>query len=348
MPPTPPRSRRRLRGALLALVAALLATGVQAGAQLAQIRERGHLLCGVGPGMVGFSKPDAAGRWQGLDVDICRAVAAAVLGDGQKVRYIPLPAKTRFTALQSGEIDLLSRTTTITLERDAGMGLQMTAISYYDAQGFLVPVASKLRSARELKDKTVCVHPDSTNIRNLAEYSRKHRLHIRALPVESIADGTAAYLAGKCAAYSGDMSLLAAARTTLAPSPTAHQVLNDIVAKEPLGPMVRRGDPEWTTIVRWVVHGLVEAEELGIQRSNIEQLRTTSADPSVQRLLGVGEDMGKLLGLDREWLLRALRETGNYGEIFERNVGPQSPLGLPRGLNHLWSRGGLMYALPLR
>ena len=347
MTSTPTTRPWRHAAGMLTLLAALLAPGAQAGSTLDAVRSRGQLICGVSTGLPGFAATDANGKWQGLDVDICRAVAAAVLGDADKVRYAPLSGTNRFSALQAGEIDLLSHTTTITLARDAAMGLHMTGISYYDAQGFLVPVKSRLRSARQLKDKTVCVQQNSTTVRNLNEYSRLYKLNIKVLLFDQLEAANAAYFAGKCDAFTNDMSQLAVVRTTYAAKPDDHVVLPDVIAKEPLGPMVKRGDEDWTTIVRWVLYGLIEAEEQGITQANVDRLRS-SPEPAIQRIAGTGEDLGKMLGLDREWLARAIRATGNYGEIFDRNLGAKSLIGVPRGLNHLWNRGGLHYALPVR
>ncbi|KQP43750.1 amino acid ABC transporter substrate-binding protein [Pseudorhodoferax sp. Leaf274] len=340
---------RRAGTAGCLLAAACWAASAQAGATLDAVRARGQVVCGVGDdALLGLSAQAGDGRWEGLDVDICRAIAAAVLGDGEKVRYVPLSHTARFTALQAGEVDVLSRSTTITLARDASMGLHMTAVAFYDTQGFMVPARSRIRSARQLKDKTVCVLQATTTVRNLAEYSRNNRLELKTLAFDSLADVNAAYFAGRCDAYSGDMSQLASLRARLVASPDMHVLLPEIIAKEPLGPMVRRGDTEWTTIVRWVVYGLIEAEELGVTRANLEQLRASSQEPAVQRIVGTGEDLGRLLGLERDWLARAIRATGNYGEIFERNLGRGTPLALPRGLNSLWNKGGLHFAPPLR
>ncbi|KQP43690.1 amino acid ABC transporter substrate-binding protein [Pseudorhodoferax sp. Leaf274] len=345
---TPCALLRRVRSLALAGLLALAAAGpVVAGPTLDAVRARGQLVCGVNTTLVGFSAPDAQGRWQGFDVDICRAVAAAVLGSAEKVRFVPLTAPQRFGVLQSGEIDLLSRNTTITLARDASMGLQMTAIAFYDGQGFMVPATSKVRSALELKNKSVCVQQGSTTIRSLTEYARVHKLNIRQVVFDRFEDANATYFAGKCDAYTSDASQLASLRVKFAANPADHVILPEVIAKEPLGPLVRRGDDEWVSIVRWVLYGLIEAEELGVTAANVEALQR-SADPTVLRVVGAGEDTGKLLGLDREWLARAVRATGNYGEIFERNLGPRTPVGLPRGLNNLWNKGGLQYALPVR
>lgn len=334
------------RGALLLALA--LAGLCSAGPTLEAVRARGQLVCGVNTMLLGFAAPDAQGRWQGFDVDLCRAVAAAVLGNAEKVQYVGLSAPQRFVALQSGAIDLLSRNTTITLAREASMGLHMTAVAFYDTQGFMVPARSRIRSTRQLKDKTVCVQQATTTVRNLAEYSRNHRLELKTLAFEDFDEVNTAYFAGRCDAYSGDMSQLASLRARLATAADLHVLLPEIVAKEPLGPMVRRGDAEWTAIVRWVIYGLIEAEEFGVTQANLEQLRASSQEPAVQRIVGTGDDLGKLLGLERDWLARAIRTTGNYGEIFERHLGRNTPLGLPRGLNSLWNKGGLHYALPVR
>jgi general L-amino acid transport system substrate-binding protein len=334
--------------ATLALaMTALFSLPAQAGKTLDGIRARGQLVCGVNTGVAGFSATDAKGRWNGLDVDLCRAVAAAVLGDAGKVKYVPLNAQQRFTALQSGEIDLLSRNTTFTLTRDAALGLHMTAVTYYDGQAFMVPVKSKIKSARQLKGQTVCVQSGTTTEKNMTDYSRTHDLKLKPVVFDKLEAANGAYLAGRCQAYTTDASGLASIRAREAKNPDDHVILPELISKEPLGPMVRRGDDEWFAIVKWTVYGLLEAEEYGITQANADKLKT-STDPAVQRLLGSGEDMGKLLGLDREWLLRALRATGNYGEIFERNVGQGSALKLPRGANNLWSKGGLMYAPPIR
>lgn len=334
-----------LRSALL-LGAALLATGAQASATLDLVRARGQLVCGVNTGLAGFAAVGSDGEWRGLDVDTCRAVAAAVLGDGRKLRLVPLNAQQRFTALQSGEIDLLARNTSFTLGRDTALGLATTAVTYYDGQAFIVPAKSGLTSATQLKGATVCVQSGTTTEKNLADFSRAHGLGTRPVVFDKFEAATSAYFAGRCGAYTTDASGLAAVRQK-AVRPTDHRILPELISKEPLGPMVRRGDEAWGAIVKWVVHGLVEAEELGVTAANAEGLQA-SADPAIQRLLGRGEDLGRPLGLDKAWLLRALRTTGNYGEMFERNLGPQSPIGLPRGLNRLWTQGGLMYALPLR
>jgi general L-amino acid transport system substrate-binding protein len=342
--------RVRFKGvlALLVMAAGLCAMPAWAGKTLDGVRARGQVVCGVHTGLAGFSAPDASGRWTGLDVDICRAVAAAVLGDAAKVTYVPLTAQQRFTALQSGEIDVLSRNTTFTLARDASMGLLLTAVTYYDGQGFIVPARSGVRSTRQLKGQKVCVQSGTTSERNLTDYSKARGLGIQPVLFEKEDAATAAYFAGRCTAYTSDASGLASIRSRQAAKPTDHVILPELISKEPLGPLVRRGDDEWYAIVKWVIHGLIEAEEYGITQAGVAQIRDSNHDPAVQRILGGAEDTGKMLGLDKEWMVRALKATGHYGEIFERNVGPKSSLALPRGLNKQWTEGGLMYAYPVR
>ena len=337
---------------LKALAAAGLTLAVlapaHAGKTLDAIKQRGQVVCGVNTGLAGFSSADSSGNWSGLDVDICKAVAAATLGDATKVKYVPLNAQQRFTALQSGEIDVLSRNTTFTLTRDGSLGLHLTVPTYYDGQGFMVPVKSKIKSAKQLKGQTVCVQSGTTTEKNLTDFSRANNLGIKPVVFEKVEAATGAYFAGRCVAYTTDASGLASVRNKEAKNPADHVILPELISKEPLGPMVRRGDDEWFAIVKWTIYGLLEAEEYGVTQANVDQLKTGSQDPVVQRLLGATEDTGKLLGLDRDWMVRAIKATGNYGEIFERNVGPKSPLALPRGVNNLWNKGGLMYAYPVR
>jgi general L-amino acid transport system substrate-binding protein len=332
---------------VMAAFGTMLSLPAHAGKTLDNIKLRGQVICGVNTGLAGFSQADSNGKWSGLDVDTCRAVAAAVLGDGEKVKYVPLNAQQRFTALQSGEIDMLARNTTFTLTRDASLGLHSTAVTYYDGQGFMVPAKTKMKSAKQLKGQTVCVQSGTTTEKNLTDFSRANNLNIKPVVFEKLEAATGAYFSGRCIAYTTDASGLASVRNKEAKNPEEHIILPELISKEPLGPMVRRGDDEWFAIVKWVIHGLVEAEEYGVTQANVDQMKS-SQDPVVQRLLGVTEDTGKLLGLDKDWMARAIKTTGNYGEIFERNVGPKSALGLPRGVNSLWNKGGLMYALPVR
>jgi general L-amino acid transport system substrate-binding protein len=338
----------RLLISTAALAPLLAALPAHAGKTVDAVKARGQVVCGVNTGLAGFAAADSSGRWSGLDVDVCRAIAAAVLADPEKVKYVPLNAQQRFTALQSGEIDVLSRNTTFTLTRDASIGLSMTVVTYHDGQGFMVPAKSRITSAKQLKNQTVCVQAGTTTEKNLTDFSRANALEIKPVVFEKLEAATGAYFAGRCIAYTTDASGLASVRNKEAKVPAEHVVLPELISKEPLGPMVRRGDDEWFAIVKWVVNGLQEAEEYGVTQANVEQMAAASTDPVVQRMLGSSEDSGKLLGLDKAWLANALKATGNYGEIFERNVGPKSLLGLPRGINNLWNRGGVVYPIPIR
>lgn len=333
----------------LVLGAALCANAIaaHAGKTLDTVRQRGQLLCGVSTGVAGFSAPDAKGRWQGLDVDVCRAIAAAVLSDADKVTFVPLSSQQRFTALQSGQIDVLSRNTSWTLTRDASLGLHFTAITYFDGQGFLVPAKLKLSSAKQLKGAQVCVQSGTTTEKNLADFSRANKLAIKPVVFDSYEASFKALFSGRCQAFTTDASALSMIRSKEAPRPEDYVVLPELISKEPLGPMVKRGDDEWLDIVKWTIFALQEAEEMGLTQANVAQ-RKTSDEPAIQRILGTGEDSGKLLGLDKAWALRAISAVGNYGEVFERNVGAQSALKLPRGANKLWNQGGLIYAPPIR
>jgi general L-amino acid transport system substrate-binding protein len=326
---------------------ALAAAPAFAGKTLDAVKQRGQLVCGVNTGLAGFSQADSQGNWTGLDVDVCKAIAAAILSDPNKVKYVPLTAQQRFTALQSGEIDILSRNTTWTLTRDASLGLNFLATTYYDGQGFMVPVKSKVKSAKSLKGATVCVQSGTTTEKNLTDYSRANKLDLKPIVFEKQEAATGAYFSGRCVAFTTDASGLASIRNKDAKDPKEHVILPELISKEPLGPAVRRGDDEFYAIAKWVIFGLVEAEEYGIAQANVDQMKS-SQDPVVMRLLGTSEDTGKLLGLDKDWLGRAIKAVGNYGEIFERNAGPKTPLALPRGLNALWNKGGIMYAPPVR
>ncbi len=341
-------SKLPLAVAAIATMGAMLAAPAHAGKTLDAIKARGQIVCGVNTGLAGFAAADSSGKWSGLDIDVCKALAAATLGDAEKIKYVPLTAQQRFTALQSGEIDVLARNTTFTLTRDASLGLSQTVVNFYDGQGFMVPVKTKMKSAKQLKGQTVCVQSGTTTEKNLTDYSKANNLNIKPVVFEKVEAATSAYFAGRCIAYTTDASGLSSVRSKEAKDPKEHVILPELISKEPLGPMVRRGDDEWFAIVKWVMYGLMEAEEYGITQANVDQMKG-SADPVVQRLLGGGnEDTGKLLGLDKEWLARAIKASGNYGESFERNVGPKTALNLPRGLNNLWNNGGLMYPYPAR
>jgi general L-amino acid transport system substrate-binding protein len=339
----------KMRTPALALLAlALLAPApALAGRTLDAVRQRGEVICGVNTSAPGFSAADSQGRWQGLDVDTCRAVAAAVLRDAGKVRFVPLNSQQRFAALQAGEVDVLSRNTTWTLTRDASLGIVFTGINYYDGQGFMVPKKIKVDSAKKLGGATVCVQAGTTSEKNVADFFQANGLKYKSVVFDTAEAITSAFFSGRCQAYTTDMSDLAGARTKVA-NPNDYVILPEVISKEPLGPSVRRGDDEWFQIVRWALFGMLEAEESGVTQANVDKMKAESKDPIVQRLLGSSDDMGVLLGLDKEWLYRIVKQVGNYGESFERNLGPKTPVGLPRGANNLWKKGGLMYAPPIR
>lgn len=334
-------------GALL-LAAGLACTTAHAGKTLDAVKARGTVKCGVTNGVAGFSAPDTQGNWSGLDVDTCRAIAAAVLGDPKKAEFVPLNSQQRFAALQAGEVDILTRNTTWNLTRDASLGLHFTTINYYDGQGFLVPKKLKITSAKQLKGATVCTQAGTTNEKNVAEWSKAQGVPVKTVVFESFEASFKAFFSGRCQAFTTDTSALAGLRNKEAPNPDDYLILPELISKEPLAPAVKRGDDEWFAIVKWVPNALIEAEEAGITKANIDQLRASSKDPAQQRLLGTGDDLGKLLGLDKDWSYNAIKAVGNHGEMFERNVGPKSALQLPRGANNLWSKGGLLYAMPVR
>ena len=332
----------------LAVASAFIAGSAYAGKTLDAIKSRGQLVCGVNTGLAGFSQADSQGAWTGLDVDVCKAVAAAILNDASKIKYVPLTAQQRFTALQSGEIDLLSRNTTYTLTRDASLGLHFLPPTYYDGQGFMVPVKSKVKSAKSLKGATVCVQSGTTTEKNLTDYSRANKLDLKPIVFEKQEAATGAYFSGRCNAFTTDASGLASIRNKDAKDPKEHVILPELISKEPLAPAVRRGDDEFEAIAKWVIYGLIEAEEYGVTQANVDQMKSGSQDPVVMRIVGSSEDTGKLVGLDKDWLVRAIKAVGNYGEMFERNVGPNTSLALPRGLNSQWNKGGIQYAPPIR
>jgi len=319
----------------------------QAGQTFDTVRARGNVICGVNTGVAGFSAPDARGVYQGLDAEFCRAVAAAVFGDATRVQFVPTTYQTRFVALQSGEVDVLARNVTQTLMRDTSLGFNFAGVSFYDGQGFMVPKRASVASAKQLDGATVCVLPGSTTELNLADFARRENIRIQPIVLSSMDEMTAAYQAGRCDAMTTDASQLAALRVSAIRDPDAHVVLPERVSKEPLGPMVRHGDDQWLDVVSWVLRLMIEAEEVGITRENVDRQRQTQ-DPNIQRILGVTPGFGKALGLDEAWGYNVIKQVGNYGEVFERTLGKGSPIGLERGLNDLWTRGGLMYALPLR
>ena len=317
----------------------------QAGKTLDAIKSRGAIKCGVNTGLAGFSIADSKGQWTGLDADACKALAAAVLGDASKVQFVPLSAQQRFTALQSGEVDVLIRNTTWTLTRDASLGMHFAGVLFYDGQGFMVPKDLGVKSAKELDGAEVCVQTGTTTELNLADYFRANNMKFKPVVFESLEESKTAFFNGRCQVYTTDKSGLASIRAADAPSPADYVILPETISKEPLGPVVRRGDDEWFSIVKWTLYALLEAEEKGVTSGNVDQMKD-SKDPVIQRLLGASGDMGGKLGLDNTWAARAIKAVGNYGELYARNV---EPIGLPRdGANQLWTKGGLMYAMPLR
>jgi general L-amino acid transport system substrate-binding protein len=323
-----------------------LATSVAMAGTLDDVKAKGFIQAGVNGDLFGFAKPDEKGVWRGLDVDTARAVAAAVFGDADKVKYTPLTAKTRFTALQSGEIDVLTRNATQTLSRDTDLGLNFVQVNYYDGQGFLVPKALGVESAKELDGASVCVLPGTTTEQNVADYFRVQKMNMNPVVIESTAELSKAFFAGRCDCMTSDASQLAGIRA-VAPNPADYKILPEIISKEPLAPAVRHGDDQWMDIVNYSVLAMIEAEELGITSANIDEMMN-STDPKVQRFLGVSPGNGKALGLDENWAYNIIKQVGNYGEVFERNVGVDTPLMLERGLNALWTDGGLMYSPPFK
>jgi general L-amino acid transport system substrate-binding protein len=335
--------------ASVAAVATLAVVGAASAATLQDVQGRGQLVCGVnGPtGLAGFGIPDDKGNWTGLDVDVCRAVAAAVFGDATKVKYVPLGSKERFTALQSGEIDLLVRNSTWTFSRDTDLGLDFVQVNYYDGQGFLVRKELGVKSAKELSGATICVQTGTTTEKNLADYFRTTNMELKSVVFENADQARGAYDEGRCDAYTTDASGLAAERTQLK-NPADNIILPEIISKEPLGPAVRHGDNNWGDIVRWSFNVMLIAEEKGITQANVDEVKASSQDPEVRRMLGAEDEMGKMMGVPNDWAYNIIKQVGNYGESFERNVGLKTPLGLARGLNELWSKGGLQYAPPIR
>jgi general L-amino acid transport system substrate-binding protein len=318
-----------------------------AAATLDQVKQRGSLSCGANGQLPGFGLPDAQGNWTGFDVDYCRAIAAAIFNDPTKVKFVALTAKDRFTALQSGDVDVLIRNTTWTSSRDSQLGLNAGATNYYDGQGFIVRKALKVNSALELSDASICVQQGTTTELNLADYFRANNMTYNPVVIESNDEVNAAYFAGRCDVLTTDVSGLAGTRAGVAPVPEDHVILPEVISKEPLAPAVRHGDDQWFDIVKWTVYATIQAEEFGINSKNIDEF-ANSKNPDVQRFLGTSPGMGKALGLDEKWAYNVVKKVGNYGEIFDRNVGPGTPLKLERGLNALWTKGGLMYAQPFR
>jgi general L-amino acid transport system substrate-binding protein len=328
--------------------AIVLAFGTQAAwAQtLNAIKDRGQLICGANGTLAGFGLPDPQGNWTGFDVDFCRAIAAAIFNDPSKIKFVPLTAKDRFTALQSGEVDVLSRNTTWTLSRDTSLGLDFAAVTYYDGQGFMVRKSLKVTSALELNDAAVCVQQGTTTELNLADYFRANHMGLKTVTFATGDEALKAYESGRCDTYTTDSSGLYGERLKLA-EPAEHLVLPEIISKEPLSPAVRHGDSQWADIVRWTHFAMVDAEELGVSKANVDE-KMKSDDPETRRMIGAEGQYGEALGLTNDWVYRIIKHVGNYGEVFERNVGQGSPLKIVRGLNALWTKGGLQYGPPFR
>ncbi len=316
----------------------------EAQSTLDSVRSKGFVTCGTNTGLAGFSQPDSKGVWRGIDVDVCRAVAAAVFGDAGKVRYSPATTQQRFTALQSGEVDLLSRNTTWSFSRDASLGFNFVGVNFYDGQGFMVHRKLNVKSARQLNGATVCVQPGTTTELNLADYFRANRMTFKPVVIDKLEEVLNAYFAGRCDVFTSDISGLVSVRGSRAQNAADHVILPEIISKEPLGPLVRHGDDRWFDIVKWSLFAMIEAEEMNLTSKNIDEARS-SKDPSVQRFIGASGDLGKMLGLDNRWAFNIVKQVGNYGESFDANL---KPLGFERGQNALWKNGGLMYAPPIR
>jgi general L-amino acid transport system substrate-binding protein len=331
----------------LALGAAVsLAAASASAATLDDVKAKGFVQCGVSQGLIGFSQPDDQNRWTGLDVDFCRAVAAAIFNDPEAVRFTPLTAKERFTALQSGEVDVLSRNTTWTMGRDTALGLKFAGVTYYDGQGFMVKKSLGVASAKELDGASVCTQTGTTTELNLADYFRANGMNYEVVAMEQNAEVLAAYEAGRCDVFTTDSSGLYADRLRFA-NPDEHIILPEIISKEPLGPVVRQGDDQWFNVVKWTYYALLNAEELGITQANVEEQKS-STNPEIMRLVGAEGSFGEAIGLSNDWAVNIVKAVGNYGEIFNRNVGPDTPLKIERGVNNLWTNGGIQYGMPIR
>jgi general L-amino acid transport system substrate-binding protein len=333
----------------LALGTAVSLAGISAASAgtLDDVKSKGFVQCGVSQGLIGFSNPDDKNNWTGLDVDFCRAVAGSVFGDGQKVKFTPLSAKERFTALQSGEIDILSRNTTWTMGRDTSLGLVFAGVTYYDGQGFMVKKSLGVDSALKLDGASVCTQTGTTTELNLADYFRANNMKYEVVAFEKADEVVAAYDSGRCDVFTTDQSGLYAERLKMK-NPDENVVLPEIISKEPLGPVVRQGDDAWFNVVKWTYYALLNAEEAGVTAANADDMMANSTDPGIRRLLGVEGDFGKAIGLENNWAANAIKAVGNYGEMFDRNVGPETNLKISRGVNALWSKGGIQYAPPVR
>jgi general L-amino acid transport system substrate-binding protein len=336
-----------VKALLAAAVLTLAALPASAGTTFDAVKAKGFVQCAVNTGLAGFSFADSQGKWTGLDVDLCRAIAAAMFGDSEKTKYVPTTAQQRFTALQSGEVDVITRNATQTLLRDTQLGFNFAGVNFYDGQGFLVPAKSNIKSAKELNGATICVQPGTTTELNLADYFRKNKMTFKPVLIEKLDELLQAYAAGRCDVYTTDASGLAAVRVAQLAGKGEHVILPERISKEPLGPIVRHGDDQWLDLVKWSFMAMIEAEEFGITSKNVDEM-LKSDDPAIKRLLGVTPGYGKAIGVDEKWVYNIIKQVGNYGESYERNVGVNTPLKLERGLNALWSNGGLMYSIPFR
>jgi general L-amino acid transport system substrate-binding protein len=337
---------KRFVRALFAAAATMVIAGLAHAGTLDTVKQRGALNCGANGQLPGFGLPDAQGNWTGLDVDLCRAIAAAMFNDANKVKFVALTAKDRFTALQTGDVDVLVRNTTWTLLRDTQLGLNATGINYYDGQGFIIRKSLKVNSALELNDATICVQQGTTTELNLADYFRANRMRLRSVTFAALDEAVRAYETDRCNAFTTDASGLYSVRLKLA-KPDDHVVLPEIISKEPLGPFVRHGDDQWFDLVKWVHFAMLNAEELNVNKANVDE-QMKSDNPEIKRLLGTEDNFGERLGLTKDWVYRIVKLVGNYGEVFDRNVGAGSPLKIARGLNALWTKGGVQYAPPIR
>ncbi len=336
---------------LKSALAAVLLLGVSqlahAGATLDAVKKKGYVQCGVSTGVAGFSNPDSKGVWTGIDIDLCKAIAATLFGDATKFKITPLNTQQRFTALQSGEVDVLPRNTTITLQRDTALGLNGAGINFYDGQGIMVARKLGVKSAKELNGAAICLQPGTTTELNLADWFRANKISFKPVVIDNFDQLVRTFAEGRCDAYTTDTSALAIMRATMLPNPDDYIVLPDLISKEPLGPMVRQGDEQWFDIVKWTLNAMIETEEYGITSKNVDEM-LKSPNPNVQRILGVTAGAGKNLGVSEKWAYNIVKQVGNYGESFERNLGQGSPMKMQRGANALWTKGGLMYALPIR
>lgn len=334
-------------GRYLAASAALAFSVTASAGTLDDVRKKGHVDCGISTGVAGFAFTDDKGNWQGFDPAVCKAVAAAVFGDSSKVKYTTTTGKTRFTVLRAGEVDMLARNTTWTYTRDVDLKLEFVGVNYYDGQGFMVPKSLGVKSAKELDGASVCIQTGTTTELNLADYFRTNGMKYEPVPIETNEEARKGYLSGRCDVYTTDASGLAATRSTLDNS-ADHMLLPEIISKEPLGPLVRHGDSEWGDVVRWTLNAMIIAEELGISSGSVDRAKSSTNNPEVKRLLGSEGDYGKMLGLSNDWAYNVIKQVGAYDEVFEEFIGPKTPIGLARGLNALWTNGGILYAPPFR